>query len=150
MASIISNKDFLLDSSAEYTFDPFTITAYGYTISHLVSSTDSTAAIPPNSPVTGLGLISTDRFSVDTSELTTYNFYIYGQIDGMIPITYAFSKLATINIVCGSESITQSTYSIIHPVLVPSSIGLPLSYTDFRSWFSSDKSLCPLTSYSAT
>lgn len=77
-ATQVSSVDFLLDSVAVFDFYLFTTTSYGYTISHQITSTNSESVIPPNSPVTGLGAIFGAQFSVDTSSLTSYNFFIYG------------------------------------------------------------------------
>ena len=88
-----------------FSFDLFTTTSYGYTISHQISSTNSDLSIPPNSPVTGLETITDGQFTVDSSTLKSYTFFIYGEIDNLSPTVYAFSNQATINIICGSETI---------------------------------------------
>lgn len=103
------------------------------------------------SPITGLGTISKRdsdgklEFTVEKSALITYNFYVYSELDGLSSI-FTFSQMATISIVCGLEQISSTVSSFSKTF--QKGIGTQ-QFSEFLSWFSSNKPLCPLLHYTS-
>jgi hypothetical protein len=123
-APTIAPATFQIDDAAFYSFKRF-ICSNGCTINEywIVSDKSTVPSLPTSSSVAELGtvMIPDYKFAVDTTAERQIDFYIFSRLLDY-PQYYAFTNMATISVICGSETISMAKTSHSYPAIKYSNV----------------------------